>query len=165
MNKTIFSSILANTYTLSRLNHRLHILKDYLLSQLFSFGNQPKSAELAEEDLAWLRSLGHDFYQQFNKNNVYEVFAGMEGEKKNIPTLIMYLTFEPSEAQIQELGSYARGNFFPNIIIETKLNPELIGGCVLIWKGVLQDYSIREKINQKREVILADFKKNFNQLN
>lgn len=164
MNKDILSSILSGTYTLSKLNHRLHILKNYLLSQLFTKDSK-ESTEVIEEDLAWLKSLSQDFYKQFSKDNIYDIFEKIEMQLKNIPTLIMYLTFEPTDSQSQELGRYVRESFLANIILETKLNPELIGGCVLIWKGVLRDYSIREKINQKREVILADFKKNFNQLN
>lgn len=151
----ILAIILKDTYSLSQLKHRLRILKSSLLKVFF--GGQDLSFSPAE--LNWLKSLPNQFYQKFNKDNVYQIFAEIEKETNNLKTLTMYLTFEPDEATLSQLGNYVRANFSQTLVLDIKLNPTLIAGTALVWNGVYRDYSLKAKLESKKAEILQEFKR------
>lgn len=154
MNDTL-AIILKDTYSLSQLKHRLRILKSSLLKAFFGGAN----LSFSPEQLSWLKSLPTDFYHKFTKDNVYQIFTEMEKEISKLKTLTMYLTFEPDSAALYEIGAYIRTNFGPGFLLDIKLDPALIAGTALVWKGVYKDYSLRAKLQARKTETLQEFKK------
>jgi len=162
----ILATILKDTYSLSQLKHRLRILKSNLLKTFFggitstSEESKPTSEVTHPEDSNWLKSLPQSFYQQFNKDNVYQIFSDLEKMTTNLPILTMYLAFEPDEATLNQLGTFVRQTFnFPLLLLDIKINPNLIAGTALVWKGIYKDYSLHAKIEEKRNEISQGFKR------
>lgn len=155
MNETL-STILKNTYSLSQLRHRLNVFKSQLLQDFFGEDRiEPQAA-----DLAWLKSLPLDFIRSFNKDNVYQIFEDLDKEIKSVQTLIIYLTFEPDETSLAQIGDYARKTFNNSeLILEIRYDPNLIAGAALSWNGLYRDYSLRAKIEERKLEILESFKK------
>lgn len=152
----ILNTLLTNTYSLIQLKHRFNILKSYLLKAFF--GNL-QASPILKEDLDWLNSLPEQFYQQFNKDNVYTIFENLEELVLNLNPLTIYLTFEPDDITLAQIAAYARKTFGnSNLLLDIKFDPKLIAGCSLVWKGVLKDYSLKVRIEEKKEEILANFK-------
>lgn len=153
---SILNTILKDTYTLILLQHRLRILKSYLISQLFGANGQA----LPAEDLTWLKSLPPNFYQQFTKDNIYQLFLEGENQLQKIPALIIYLPFEVDDQAQSSLGEAVRKTFAKaDLVLDIKYDPALIAGCALVWKGVYKDYSLRAKIEEKKGEVLENFKK------
>lgn len=154
----ILATILKNTYSLSSLKHRLRVLKTYLTQQFF--GSTGETPPPLTEDLNWLKSLPPDFYQKFTKDNVYDTLATLDKTITGLQMLTIYLTFEPDEATLNELGTKARATFgLPALLLDIKLDPALIAGAALSWKGRLQDYSLRAKLAEKRSEISESFRR------
>jgi len=154
----LLSIILKDTYSLSQLKHRLRILKSNLLKTFF--GGENQNLSLTAQDLNWLKSLPSSFYQKFTKDNVYQILGGLEKGIPDLPTLTMYLTFEPDDATMSQIGSVARKTFnSPSLILDIKLDLKLIAGAALVWKGVYRDYSLRSKIESRKAEIFEGFKK------
>ncbi|MBU1000608.1 hypothetical protein KKE78_04405 [Patescibacteria group bacterium] len=154
----ILNIILKNTYSLSQLKHRLRILKSNLLKTFFGGENQTLNS--TTQDLNWLESLPENFYRKFTKDNIYQIFADLEKKISNLPTLAMYLTFEPNDTTLYQVGSVARKTFnYPSLILDIKLDPNLIAGAALVWKGVYKDYSLRAKVENRKAEIIEGFKK------
>lgn len=153
----ILASILNDTYSLTQLKVRLNILKSYLLKAFF--GSLEESSPLAREDLNWLNSLPEKFYQQFNKDNVYAIFKDLEAAISKFTPLTIFLTFEPDEISLAQIGKYARKTFNSPLLLDIKLDLSLIAGCSLVWKGIQKDYSLRAKIEERKIEILDSFKK------
>ncbi|OGE64836.1 hypothetical protein A3I48_04475 [Candidatus Daviesbacteria bacterium RIFCSPLOWO2_02_FULL_36_7] len=151
----ILSIILKDTYSLSQLKHRLRILKSSLLKAFFGGEN----LTFSPTQLSWLKSLPTEFYQKFNKDNVYQIFTEIEKEISKLKTLTIYLTFEPDELTLTQLGAYVRTNFGPNFLLDIKLKPDLIAGPALVWKGIYKDYSLKAKLEARKAEILQEFKK------
>lgn len=156
-NNEIFNIILKDTFSLAQFKHRLRLLKSNLLKNFF--GTQDESLPLYAQDLSWLKSLPATFYEKFNKDNVYEILSNLEKQASNLPLLTMYLTFEPDEVVLSQIGSFCRNKFGPNLLLDIKLNPNLIAGTALAWKGILHDYSLRAKIEERKTEISQGFKK------
>ena len=150
----LLDTILTNTYTMQDLHHRLRILKLYFETK--QFGGK---FEFSPEDLAWLNSLGEDFFSKFTKENFYNNFLELEKKISLLIPLIIYLSFEPAKEQIELIGLWIKKNLTQKLLFEIKIDPGLIGGVALVYKGVYKDYSLRSKIQEQNETILTEFKK------
>lgn len=157
MDQEILNTILKDTYTLTQFKHRLHILKANLLKTFF--GSEEESLPLSPEDLSWLKSLPDSFYQKFNKDNVYRIFSDLEQEAIKLSILTIYFAFEPDEPTINRIGLFARKTFTSPLLLDIKLDLNLIAGTALSWKGILRDYSLRAKIKERKGEILENFKR------
>lgn len=159
MDQEILNTILQTTYSLVNLKHRLRILQSYFLKAFFGETEATVNIPLSTQDSNWLKSLPESFYQKFTKDNVYEIFATLE-QTNNFKILTIYLTFEPDDATLTQIGTLARQNFnLPNLLLDIKLDQNLIAGTALSWKGIYKDYSIRAKIEERRSELLKEFKK------
>lgn len=152
----ILNTILKDTYSLTQIKHRVRILKDYLLKTFF--GNT-QAENLSEQDLKWLKLLPKEFYRNFSKDNIYTIFDSLEQQLGKLNPLTIYLTFEPDEITLTEIGNYGRNLWGNYLILDIKINRELIAGCALVWKGIYKDYSLRAQIEAKKDQILESFKK------
>ncbi len=153
----ILTIILKDTYSLTQYKHRLMVMKTHLL-QVFFGGGQNET--LSTQDSIWVKSFPPNFYKQFNKDNVYDIFSGLENRISHLQILTIYLTFEPDEITLIQLGQAARTFFgFPALILDIKLNPNLIAGTALSWKGRLRDYSLKAKLEEKRIEIAQGFRR------
>ncbi len=146
--------ILQNTYTLADLKHRLRILKEYLEGQIFL---SPSS--LSVDDQTWVNSLPKDFLNQFNKDNLSGLFDRLEKELAKISPLVLYLSFNPDPETVSRLSLWLKNNLTQPYLLEIKLDPGLIGGCALVLQGIYQDYSLRARIQQQKNLILQEFKR------
>lgn len=152
------NAILRQTYTLNQFKHRLSILKFKFLQDFF--GTESKTEALMESDLVWLKSLPPDFSKSINRDNVYVFFENLEKQLNSMPVLTMYLTFEPDDLSLTQIGEMTRKTFNnPNLILELKYDPRLLAGAALSWKGIYRDYSLRARIEERKLAILQSFKK------
>lgn len=157
MSNQILNTILNDTYSLTALKHKLNVLKSYLLQNLF--GAQAPKLDEEAKDLVWLKSLPPPFFQQFNKDNVYNIFFDMEKQINSLKVLTIYLTFEPDEQTLSQIGVHVRQTFNQLLLLDIKYDPRLIAGAALVWNGVYKDYSLRQTLAQKKAMILESFKK------
>ncbi len=161
----ILSIILKDTYSLSQLKHRLRILKNSLLQDFFGEthlegGPGLLPGGLSPEDLNWLKTLSPAFYQKFTKDNVYEIFSDLDSSSLKLATLTLYLSFEPDNITTSQIGSFARKTLnSPALLLDIKLDPRLIAGTALSWKGVYKDYSLRAQLAVKKQELWEEFKK------
>ncbi len=158
MDQDILDTILKDTFSLSQFKRRVRLLKSNLL-KIF-FGGVTNKIISPEQDSDWLKSLPPGFYSAFNKDNVYKIFSIIEQEIPKLSILTMYLTFEPDNLTLNQVGTYSRKTFnSPLLLLDIKVDPNLIAGTALVWKGVYQDYSLRAKIEEKKEEISEGFKR------
>ncbi len=154
--ENILATLLKDSYTLNQLKHKLAFLRSYLEQQFFK-GEESKDL-FAETDLTWLKSLPQKFLQSFNKDNLYSTIEDLQNQIIKLPTLILYLTFDPNTQTISEIGEYVRKTFQTKLILDLKYDPNLIAGASLVWKGLYRDYSLRSRIDERQLAILQSFK-------
>lgn len=152
----ILDTILKDTYSLNQLKHKLSVLKTHLTQNFF--GSELK-APLQEKDESYLKSLPATLLSQFNKDNLSSVFTNLEAEISKLPTLTIYLTFESDDSSLQQVGTFARKMFGSKLLLGIRYDPKLIAGAALVWKGMYRDYSLRTRIEEKKGIILQQFKK------
>jgi hypothetical protein len=153
----LLETILHSTYTLHDLKHRVRILHQVVEGQIFGNGD----TMLLAEDVNWLRTLPEDFFKQFEKDKFSSIFENLEIEVNKINPLTIYLAFEPGKPEIEAINSWVRQNLQTKVVIETKLDPSLMGGVALVWNGVYKDYSLKAKIAAEEAQIIEEFKKSW----
>lgn len=150
----ILNIILQNTYSLTQLKHRLNLLKAYLEGQIFGT-EKPQTFNFQEDP--WIKNLSHDLLSGFNKDNLTLSFENIQKQIASLETLTLYLTFDPDELTLTQLGEHIRKTFGRIIMLDIKYDPNLIAGVALVWKGLYKDYSLRSKIEEKKAEIMQGF--------
>lgn len=157
----ILNTILINTYSLTQLKHRLGLLKAYLEGQIFGI-EKPQAFTQIDP---WIKTLPQDLLSQFNKDNLTSIFESLQTQIAKLEVLTIYLTFDPDESTLTQAGEMVRKMYgSPReagriILLDVKYDPNLIAGAALVWKGLYKDYSLRSKIEDKKEEILQSFQK------
>ena len=155
MEDKILDKILITTFTMASLKRRLKALKSRLSEHFFG-GDTNREMMMNELDL--LNSYGVQFLNDFQKESFYQSIAKIEAKINAIKPLTIYLSFEPEEDQIKQIGTRVREIYSQKLVLDLKYDPQLIGGSAFIWNGVYKDYSIRAQIQQDKEKILNSFK-------
>lgn len=156
MNDQILNIILKDTYTLSSLKHRVRILKSHLNKKFFG---EAEKEPLEDSDAKWLDSLPPQFFEKFTKDNALSEISELDGKINQIKPLTLYLAFEVNEQVSLAIGLRVRELFQPDVLLDIKLNPALLAGCALVWKGIYKDYSLKAMIEARKTEILESFKK------
>ena len=84
---------------------------------------------------------------EFEKEDKLEEFEQIEKQIKQIPVLNLTVAVDLNQDDLVKIREKAcLGRF-----LDIRLDPTLIGGCVLIWKGQVFDYSVRKAITDKKK--------------
>lgn len=140
---------LQNTYSLSQVRIRLLVLKSYLSQRFF----HAPTISLSESDLFFVNSLGEDFFKQFSPTNLDASLEKLSQDVKALPHLIIFVPFDIPEEDVNKIGIWLRTNTKQKFVFETKIDPDLIGGCALSYKGIYKDFSLRLKIEENKQKI------------
>lgn len=150
-----FTHLVSQVYTLHQLHERMQFLKSYLKSQIFG----DKDSSFNSDDMTWLSAQPADLTADITKDNLDKVFEDLEKQAKELKTLVIFTATDFPPATIKDLALKVRKDFGENFLIDLKSDPNLIAGCALVWNGVYRDYSLRGKMNEKKEDILSILKK------
>lgn len=157
MNKdNLLNTFLNQTYSTFEIKRRLLILKNFIYQKYFK--SEFKKEDFETTDVRWLENLGEEFFKNFTETNVTITLSELEKELKNLNVLTIYVPFEMPEAEAHNLGTWLKQNISQNLIFELRINPDLIGGAAISFKGVYKDYSLMNTISQNRTQVLESFK-------
>jgi hypothetical protein len=155
MEEKILDKILITTYTMGSLKRRLKALKSRLSEQFYGGDT---NIEMVHEESNWLNTYGVQFLSDFQKETFYQTMGKIEELVHKMTPFTIYLSFDPGEEEVTQIGNKVREIFTHKLIIDIKIDPELIGGSAFIWNGVYKDYSIRNTLKMDREKLLQSFK-------
>lgn len=161
MDQTLLETILQDTFIKTLALKKVIGLKDYLLDRIFSLAKQgpPKTSITDDpEIITWVLSLNPSLLTSINQQNIYSVFDKMEKSIKAIEALVLYLPYELPKEQLTEIGQNLREDYGNNFLIDIQINPDLVAGVALSYKGIYKDYSVKQSISLNKKAILATFR-------
>src|SRR6186997_1087691 len=79
--------------------------------------------------------------EEFEEKDKLSEFESLEKKIKETPVLNMTLATDLDQS---EIAKKAREVFQNDFFVEIRIDPHLIGGCQVIWKGQVYDFSIRK---------------------
>lgn len=169
MNKTAQSnkhkilSVINTTEDLITLQNNIQeLLKDLYhknesdLSSLIDKLIPYQEAEIIKQDLVELKIDMQD------KESARSYFEKLLEELETAEKFSLNIAYEPSAASVKLFTEYAKDKFGPDTVIELSINPDLIAGAIITYKGKYLDYSLGKKvsdlIDNKRDEIIGKFK-------
>jgi hypothetical protein len=153
----IFNRLFPDTFTLAALKFKVRILKSYMQETLFAGSIENlNSMDPEGKGREWIKTLDKKVLSGITKENFNEVFKSLEA-RINVG-LMLYLAFPAEESQIKEIGLWLRKKINKDLIFDVKVDPSLIGGCALVYKGVYKDFSLKGKITEKKGELLNIFR-------
>ncbi len=140
----ILSGILKDSFYLPDVRTRLMLLKQ-VLEEKFFHGPPPDASRYTPDALA--------IPEGINKDNAGQIMQTLEKDLQQIEPLIVFVATQMPPAEIAKLGKWIRANFPQVLIFNIKLNPNLISGCALSYKGIYKDFSLLSAMENKKEEI------------
>lgn len=162
MDQTLLDYILQDTFIKTLALKKVIGLKDYFLDTIFSLSKQePPQTQITEdpEITTWVLSLNPSLLTGINQQNIYAVFDRMEKSIKAIEALVLYLPYELPKENIAEIGQQLRKDYGHNFLMDIQIDPNLVAGIALSYKGIYRDYSVKQRISDNKQAILATFRK------
>lgn len=87
------------------------------------------------------------------KDEVDAVFSQAEKELEGTESLVIYTAIDLPEEVAVRVGKRARELFGPEIILDFKVDAQILGGAALSWHGQYKDYSLRTRFEEKKEEV------------
>jgi hypothetical protein len=144
MKNNLFSSILATVYTPEDLRRRIELIKAVVQSKVYGNG----ASQVSPEEQAWLDK--NVDLTTVSEKNIKEVVAELETQASKTPTLELFLPFHIPPAEFEKVARKVRSDF-GTLLLNVKLDPALIAGAALAWRGIYKDYSLRKKLKDQQE--------------
>lgn len=149
---TRIDRILSNTFTKSDCYKRLLILQDFLSFALYrdTARARPLTALLrerysghtesphAEAIAAW----GEDFLKSFEAQSDDSV-ESLKVRIAAMPDLLLYVPVVLDPVQVEMIAAWCRTNVDPRVFLDLHVDASAAGGCMIVWKSVLYDFSLR----------------------
>jgi len=67
---------------------------------------------------------------------------------EKLPLATITLAISLPKEEIPQLGQWFRREVDPQVLLEIKKDPQIIGGCQIIWQGFEGDFSLRRKFEK-----------------
>lgn len=162
--------LLINTFTKNEMLRRLRMLSDLINYKIFKLGNTSDLKKVFEAvkleysqqsfhphfeaDLEFFEGLSENFYAGFLPEHASTQLEAIEKQVSETKIILIYVPFEMPEIEIQKLGKWFKQNMGPLILFDLVFDPSLIGGCALSLNGIYKDYSLKQKINDNKSLVL-----------
>lgn len=148
MSDELLEKFLIDTYTKEQALRRSLLFKEDLNHHFFSPSQTITNVNTEDQsDLQWLKNMTQNYNQFFNKDNFLPKLVKLEKELESLIILTLFLPFTLPAEELSSLGELVRKKFHPQLLLDIKYDPSLIGGCALAWKGVYKDYSLKKKLS------------------
>jgi len=161
MSSNLLELILSDTYIKNQAEKKIIALKNYLLEDIFTTGKDIKTKKNVVDSpqlATWVANFDKKALSMITPQNIYATFETLEKDIKTIEPLILYLPYELPDEEISQIGTKLRADYGNKFLIEVNIDPNLIAGCALSFKGIYKDYSIKQKIADNKQQILSTFR-------
>lgn len=64
----------------------------------------------------------------------------------SLPAAKLTFAFEPKAGTVKKIAVWLENNLKEKVLIETEVNPAIVGGLLIEFKGNYKDYSLRNKL-------------------
>ena len=155
--------ILSNTFTKSDCYTRLLLLQDFLSHALYRDAAHARpyaellkeryvdSAESAQAEA--VAEWGEDFLRSFKVQDDDSVEA-LKRRIAEMPDLLLYVPVVLGPTELRPIAAWCRTNVDQRVFLELIVDTSAAGGCMIVWKSVLYDFSLRYFM-RKHETELA----------
>jgi hypothetical protein len=89
-----------------------------------------------------------DWLAASDKERIEKKINELKKEIQILPTISLTIAIHPNEELLKALEHWAEVNFKTKMIFDIRVNPEIIGGAIVIRNGSYKDFSLSKKIDE-----------------
>jgi F0F1-type ATP synthase delta subunit len=86
-------------------------------------------------------------------NAVEKFLADLKGRIKDIPVFEFEIAYEPNSTTVKHIAEWIYFNLKQNVLIDVKVNTDIVGGAIIGFNGKMGDFSLRKRIEEKYGVM------------
>ncbi len=160
------AAILENTFSLADLYERVNIMQHFL--EQYFFDATPKQglridllrALYHENDLETLAHVnaisawGPEILETYTTSNMYDRIRDLKFAAESCPRIVLDVPVVFTTPLIERIGRWCRANVHPAIMLELRVRPEAVGGCIFSYNNVLHDVSLSYFAKKERAELL-----------
>jgi len=139
------------------LENYLAELKETLFKPKGSFNHKLKSLPLPYSKLI-RASLDHDKIISANPSGVKITLDKLTNQLRSMQEINLTIAFVPSQTTLERIYLWVKQNLGDNYLLNLSVDPEILGGAVIIYKGFYSNYSLAKQLqNVSVEKILKTY--------
>lgn len=139
----MYSEILANIRTKDEAL-QLEREVDILLERLYDARTGAFEETLERDVRAWVAQAVKTAFGKPDTNKD-EYLKGLKKELEKLAELKLTLAFEPTGKTLDKIHNWVTNNVGGGVVLEITVNPTILAGAILAYKGKYGDYSLRRK--------------------
>jgi F0F1-type ATP synthase delta subunit len=93
---------------------------------------------------------------QQDKDSLSKFLSDVIRKLKEIETINLVIAIHPTARILEALSSWTSKVFSKKVLVDIHVNPEIIGGAVLIIDGKYKDYSLLKMLNEASKTRRAE---------
>lgn len=82
-------------------------------------------------------------------NAIENFLTQLKTRIREIPVFEFSVAYEPTSTTVKHVAEWIYFNLHQNVLIDIKVNPELIGGAIIGFNGKMGDFSLKKKIEER----------------
>lgn len=148
--------LLKTTYTTADLSARIRSLREHWQNRLYHKLPPPSNGESEpdKEDVHLVEALDKFLPKSSDISNMHKMFTTLSIAIKNLPVVVVYLSFTPVPDDSEKLGKWFRENVESHILMDLRVDPSLSIGCAFVWKGRYYDLSLHYYMEKEKTKFL-----------
>lgn len=167
MTEALPAVVLENTFTLNDVYQRANMLSRFFEKYFFdAHRSEDERTQVFEAEyrgadadtLSHVRATaawGPEFFNAFSAENMYERIRTLKEAAEILPRLSLDVPVPFSAEHVERIGLWCRTNVQPNVMLELRVRPESVGGCVFVYNNILHDVSLSYFAAKHRAELLS----------
>ena len=104
--------------------------------------------KISEDFLIFIQELERKNLISKNPERNKKFFENLKKHLLKIPQLKIEIAFEPKRNFLKKVLGFFEKNFQQKVILDVRVNPEIVGGIVFEFGGKIFDFSLSKKIEK-----------------
>lgn len=161
---TLQKEILSTAYTVDMAYHQLGVLQEVLEQALYhAVGGSDRPLQTRytaalraledEADKGALRSWGTDWLEQVTQENLQTELQALRKWLTGVPTLLLYVPVNFDTTTVADLSQWAREEVSSSVLLDIKVDANMIGGCSFVHNAVYYDRSLHGRLRLAPETV------------
>lgn len=156
--------ILSTAYTVDMAHHQVAVLQEALEQAMYhAVGGTERPLtrrfvvalnDLEDEaDKGALRSWGTEWLEPLTRENLQTELQALRKWLSGVPTLLLYVPVTFDTATVAELSEWARREVNSSVLLDIKVDANMIGGCSFVHDAVYYDRSLHGRLRLAPETV------------
>lgn len=158
----LVSKILSNTFKKNECYKKLLLLEDFISHEysqkqgdVGTLTDQFKARYAGTSDETMRDSVGEwgdEFFNTILLSGV-EAIEGLRHAVTLLPEIVLYVPTVFDGGQVKRIGEWCRTHMDATVCLDLRIDESTVGGCIVVWKNVLYDFSLEYFTRQHRDEI------------